>query len=215
MPCKKSPFSFKTLLRFSKPFSCSKLLLYLTHPESILAKELTGFCFKSCRVLKHGSLQISFDQDISFWLVKSCSWFSCTQLGSTDGYQLRKSFRIQEVGLMSSCVYCCIFWVTESSRPWNIEVSYQPSSCPEQSRVSQLGAIFPPRGNVAISRDTLCCHSEREVLWYPEGSLGVLLNSLGCIGQPLTTKNCPSQNVNSGKSQRQSVKSLPAACAPG
>lgn len=80
---KKSPFSFKTLLRFSKPFSCSKLLLYLIYPESILAKELIGFCFESCRVLKHGSLQISFDPDISFWLVKSCSWFLCPQLAST------------------------------------------------------------------------------------------------------------------------------------
>lgn len=41
-------FSFK----ISKPFSCRKLLLYLIYPESVLAKELIWFCFKSCQALK-------------------------------------------------------------------------------------------------------------------------------------------------------------------
>lgn len=124
---KKSPFSFKTLLRFSKPFSCSKLLLYLIYPESILAEELIGFGFKSRRVLKHGSLQIRFDQDISFGLVKSCSWLPGTRSRHISMYRFRQLFGITKVGLLSGCLCYCRLWVTESFRPLTTEVSYRLS----------------------------------------------------------------------------------------
>lgn len=158
MPCKKkkSPFSFKTLLRFSKPFSCSKLLLYLIYPESILAKELTGFCFKSCWVLKHGSLQISFEQDISFWLVKSWSWFPCTQLAGVCAFnRFPPSFSKPGGGPcewphMLLCILGDgIFQTIES------KVSYWLSGTPLklQSEGSPPGAVLPLTGHRTMSGD--------------------------------------------------------------
>lgn len=174
MPCKKkkSPFSFKTLLRFSKPFSCSKLLLYLIYPESILAKELTGFCFKSCWVLKHGGLQMRFEQDISFWLVKSWSWFPRTQLAgphALPGFDDHLS--ITEDGLVSDHVCCCIFWVTESSRSLDAEVSCQLSGMQQKpwSKGSLPGATLLPRKNGTMSGNIFGCQSWKRGLWHLEG----------------------------------------------
>lgn len=200
---KKSPFSFKTLLRFSKPFSCSKLLLYLIYPESILAKELIGFCFKSCWVLKHGSLQMSFGQDISFWLVKSCSQFPHIQLaGPCALTSFDDHLSITEVSLVSDRVGCCIFWVTEPSRSLSAEVSYQPSGTQQNpwSKHSLLGAILPSRKNWAMSGDIFGCHSWKRGLWHLEG-WGQSCWRFRMHRQPLTANNDPSHNVSSEETE--------------
>lgn len=59
--------------------------------------------------------------------------------------------------------------------------------------VLNLGAIFPIRGHLAMSGDIFYCDSwgERMLLtstWY-------MLTILWCIGQSLSTKNWPAQNV--------------------
>ena len=38
----------------------------------------------------------------------------------------------------------------------------------------------------------------------------MLLNILQCVGQPLKTKNCPSQNVKSAKVEKSSVRKVKA-----